>query len=359
MTTSAHDDLDGPTNHRPRRTRGYVLIAEHNSRLAEAVASLVLTHGFDPVIVRDVEAAIVAFAEHGLPAVAVINLSLPIVDGFAVLAALRYQAPATRVPAVVMSSMRPLRDEALEHRERYGIVAVLTLPLSIEHLAHALEEVFREHRRVAPVAVERYTATDRANDRAREAARLAELEHSELVDDLPPPTLLQHLLAGIAQQFGVSIALISLVTRDRQYFKAHYGLSGDLLEERGTSRASSFCRHVVEADHHEPLIVPNALENPLFADHPLVTSGMIGSYIGVPLVSPRGHVVGTLCLVDPGPWLGSAPLVDALVAHARAISMLLWPVNKPIAAIRLVRVRIPTRQPTRITEMSARSAHHR
>ena len=48
-------------------------------------------------------------------------------------------------------------------------------------------------------------------------------------------------------------------------------------------------------------------------------AGLRGSYVGVPLETPGGHVLGTLGVADSGPWLGSQVMVDALTARARAV----------------------------------------
>jgi signal transduction protein with GAF and PtsI domain len=158
-----------------------------------------------------------------------------------------------------------------------------------------------------------------AND-PKEQARLAEIELLQLVDTLPPNDALQAMLGQTARKFGTSVALITIVTRDRQFFKAYHGIDGELLEKRGTSREVSFCRHVVESDEHVPLVVADASASPTFADNPLVVSGVVGSYVGAPLITPSGHVLGTLCLIDQGPWLGSAAQVHALTETAKTIA---------------------------------------
>ncbi|SOC47882.1 PAS domain S-box-containing protein [Blastococcus aggregatus] len=55
-----------------------------------------------------------------------------------------------------------------------------------------------------------------------------------------------------------------------------------------------------------PLVVPDARRTPRVADLPAVTSGQVGAYLGSPLVTSSGHVVGVLALYDaaPRPWTG-------------------------------------------------------
>lgn len=95
--------------------------------------------------------------------------------------------------------------------------------------------------------------------------------------------------------FDVPITLVSLVDSNRQWFKSRQGL--DACE---TPRSISFCGHAILAD--DIFYIPNALEDPRFADNPLVTGPPnIRAYAGAPLKDAEGHRVGTLCIIDDRP----------------------------------------------------------
>ncbi|GGP78636.1 sensor domain-containing diguanylate cyclase [Shewanella ulleungensis] len=95
--------------------------------------------------------------------------------------------------------------------------------------------------------------------------------------------------------FSVSISLVNLVDSDRQWFKSVQGI--DVCE---TSRDISFCGHAI--NQPEVMIVPDALNDPRFADNPLVlASPNIRFYAGFPLTMPNGMRVGTLCIIDDQP----------------------------------------------------------
>ena len=113
--------------------------------------------------------------------------------------------------------------------------------------------------------------------------------------DTPPEERFDRISAFAAQEFDVPMALVSLVDRDRQWFKSNFG-----LEARETPRDISFCGHAVTLS--EPLVVPDALEDPRFADNPLVTGHpYVRFYAGAGLRLPFGQVVGTLCVMDRRP----------------------------------------------------------
>jgi signal transduction histidine kinase len=147
-----------------------------------------------------------------------------------------------------------------------------------------------------------------------ETERLAALQALDLLDT-PAEARFDRLTRLAARLFGVPIVLVTLVDRERQWFKSRHGL--DLGE---TGRNVSFCGHAIL--QAEPFIVPDAAQDPRFADNPLVVgTPFIRFYAGMPVASPDGYRVGTLCLIDRQPRTLTADEIDllgelaALVAH--------------------------------------------
>jgi len=96
---------------------------------------------------------------------------------------------------------------------------------------------------------------------------------------------------------GVPIALISLVDRDRQWFKSRIG-----IEFTETSRDVGFCSHAIVADGDGPFVVEDALLDDRFFDNPLVRADPnIRFYAGQPLHDDSGLPVGTLSVIDRHP----------------------------------------------------------
>jgi GAF domain-containing protein len=129
---------------------------------------------------------------------------------------------------------------------------------------------------------------------ANEAERLAAL-YALLILDTPPDQRFDKIVEFAASEFAVPIALLTLVDRERQWFKSKVGLA--VCE---TGRDISFCGHAILAQ--DIMVVPDALEDPRFSDNPLVTGEPgIRFYAGAPLTLPSGAALGTLCLIDRRP----------------------------------------------------------
>ncbi|NNE17922.1 MAG: PAS domain S-box protein, partial [Myxococcales bacterium] len=146
-----------------------------------------------------------------------------------------------------------------------------------------------------------------------EAARLRALE-SYRVMDTPPESSFDDLTTLVARILDVPIALVSLVDADRQWFKSRYG-----LDAPETPRDISFCGHVVA--EQELLVVPDAFADNRFHDNPLVTGDpRVRFYAGVPLRTPDGHVLGTLCAIDHEARQVSADQLDTLSILGRQVA---------------------------------------
>jgi len=134
----------------------------------------------------------------------------------------------------------------------------------------------------------------RARMPEHEEARLAALNNLGILDTGPEERF-DRITRIASEAFDVPIALVSLVDRDRQWFKSCVGLNA-----KETPRDMAFCAHAIL--ENEMLIVPDAFLDPRFADNPLVTGEpRVRFYAGCPLKLPDGNLMGTLCLIDTQP----------------------------------------------------------
>lgn len=91
------------------------------------------------------------------------------------------------------------------------------------------------------------------------------------------------------------ISMITLVDKDRVWFKAKIGIDADFNE---TTREVSFCSHAINYPN-DAFVISNTTEDDRFKTHPHVTHDLkVRSYAGVPLVDPNGFALGSLCVVD-------------------------------------------------------------
>jgi PAS domain S-box-containing protein len=145
-----------------------------------------------------------------------------------------------------------------------------------------------------------------------ETARLAALERYEILDTAPEREFddITRLAASVCD---APMAQISLVDRDRQWFKARVGVS-----ETETPRDISFCAHTILGS--DVMVVPDASADDRFADNPLVV-GAAGMrfYAGAPLVTSEGQAIGTICVMDRKPRQLDSEQLEALRALARQV----------------------------------------
>jgi excisionase family DNA binding protein len=145
-----------------------------------------------------------------------------------------------------------------------------------------------------------------------ESQRLVALERSGLLDT-PPEEAFDRLTWLAAETLQMPIALLTLLTRDRQWFKSRIGL--DVPE---TPRGWAFCNHTIM--QKRVFSVEDLASDPRFVGNPAV-AGQPGFrfYAGAPVLDGDGFVVGTLCVIDHKPRTldeRGAQTIQALAALA-------------------------------------------
>jgi PAS domain S-box-containing protein len=120
-----------------------------------------------------------------------------------------------------------------------------------------------------------------------------------------------------AQVLQAPVALVNFIDDGRERCVSAYDPSGRYRAGDESPLDSSVCRHVVTRG--EPLVIEDAREHPLVHDNPAVRAGRVVAYLGIPLVSPGGHPLGTLCLIDRQPRCWAHAEVEILVDLAQGV----------------------------------------
>jgi methylmalonyl-CoA mutase cobalamin-binding subunit len=224
---------------------------------------------------------------------------------------LEVQPESICVSVLPPTSIAQARHIALDIHERLGSVTILVGVWNARFDAEKLKERSRAAHAdevavsLADAAERVYKMTAEIPDvmlpapiPSNEEARLAEL-HGLNHLDTPGEADFDRVTERLTRLFKVPIALLTLVDKDRQWFKSQTGLPADLAEARSTSRDVSLCGHVVAKD--EILMVRDLARDPRFANNPFVKERGLRFYAGVPLRGPNGLPIGSLCILDTKP----------------------------------------------------------
>ena len=150
-----------------------------------------------------------------------------------------------------------------------------------------------------------------------EDLRLRSVRQLGLLDSLPQESY--DTITTLASEIcGTSVALLTILDKDIQWFKSKKGLAADQ-----TGRDVSFCGHAI-LKPNEVFEVDNALEDTRFEDNPLVLDEEthFRSYAGVPILNKQGLPLGTLCVINKTPKKLSIHQKRSLIALGKQVEIL-------------------------------------
>ncbi len=134
--------------------------------------------------------------------------------------------------------------------------------------------------------------------------------------DAPPDPAFDRLTRLAARLLDTPMATVTIVDEHRQFFSSHVGLPPAWAGSRETPLTHSFCKFV--AASARPLIVSDARGHPLLRDNPSIAEVGIVAYAGMPLVTPEGHALGSVAVLDTRPRAWREEDVRALADLAEA-----------------------------------------
>jgi signal transduction histidine kinase len=159
--------------------------------------------------------------------------------------------------------------------------------------------------------------TPRSRGQAVESAvRIEALRETGLLDTMPDDSLDRYTRLAAAL-LGAEVALVSLVDTDRQFFKSQLGLGAPLCNIRETPLSHSFCKYVVEGG--DLLAIEDARTDPRVSSNPAVTDYGVVSYLGAPLKTRDGLMLGSLCVVGSQPRKWTETDIKHLTDLAEAV----------------------------------------
>jgi hypothetical protein len=225
--------------------------------------------------------------------------------------AIKFEPELLCISVVTPSTLTQARHLGATFRERFPELKILVGALNaannlanakerlraagVDEVAVSLAEAVTQlSKMTVPVADEMMIAPKSTN----EEKRLEELRGLKLLDT-PAEENFDRITQRLTRLFRVPIALLTLIDKDRQWFKAQTGLPSDLADARSTSRDISLCGHVVAKD--DILIVRDLARDPRFANNPFLKEQGFRFYAGVPLRGPNGLPIGSLCILDIKP----------------------------------------------------------
>lgn len=153
---------------------------------------------------------------------------------------------------------------------------------------------------------------DPLSRRIASPTRLAAVQRTGLLDTAAEPSL-QRLTLEAAERLGVPSTFISLVDRDRDFYASHFGF-GEPLDSVRQLEGRTFCHYAIRS--REPLVIDDALRDPVYRDVPTVTTLGVRAYLGVPLLLDD-EIIGSFCAIAFEPRAWSARDVDTMSELAR------------------------------------------
>jgi phosphoribosyl 1,2-cyclic phosphodiesterase/GAF domain-containing protein len=231
-----------------------------------------------PVVEASSDDAVLRVTADSPPSLVILERTEGTPDALELCAKIRNVRPAADIPVIIVA-----RTQELQPGTAFGVTDWLIWPFSSAYA----------RTRIRAWLLRTAARWERAPLPPDEEQRLVTL-HNLRILDTPREQRFDRLTRLAAGILGVPIALVSLVDRERQWFKSTHGVSVDQ-----TPREVSFCAHAVAS--RELLVVPDTFDDNRFADNPGVAGDQrVRFYAGCPLFVQES-CVGTLCVLDTRP----------------------------------------------------------
>ena len=280
-------------------TTPYVLIAISNVARATAFRHVATESlRLESVVVRDGDDAVEELSRRGLPALLIVDLSLPRVDGFTIVRRMRRTAADHQTRVIAVSAHESLRAAARELAPSLGIAGILSLDAD----QSTVRDVIFAGLDPAREAQQRPVAADTGVARTNPA--------------LAPDEVVERAAVEVRRRFKVPVSIGYLRVADQEGLTFHLApRDGEQPVSLGDVIDVAILRQVAESS--EPLIVPAVESHPVFGQMAAMDGTAVRGFAAVPIVSTRESVRASLCLLDTHALTLTASDLDALTAYGR------------------------------------------
>lgn len=278
-----------------------LLLVDQTDATGASLTEALAAAGFQITSAQSVDQAF-ALAKSQRPQVVVIHRMPQPGDPLALLKKMRGCAHTALTPVVAAISSGDSQRQTLKI---WGVDTFVEPPAAPDRLIEAIAQ----H---APVPIT-LTAPSAILE---EPARLNALARTGLLDS-PPDALFDRVAQLAAHLLDVPVVLLSLVDRNRQFFKTQVGVPEPIASARQTPLTHSFCQWVVSSD--DELVVPDVRRHALLVHNGATRDLGVGAYAGVPLHADGVEPIGSFCVIDMKPHAWDERELRALRDAARVV----------------------------------------
>lgn len=261
-----------------------ILLVDGLTRLVHDVTQELRSSGVELYLASDAANAF-ATARKSEPDAVVINSELADCDGTFLVERIRANVHTANLPVIVVA---PRGSKTEREYLAVGAQECIAPPLSAEVVRAAVQR-----HRLAPLDFREAPAAILA-----QPERMAALYETALLDSAPEESF-DRLTRIAARLLGTGTALLTLVDKDRQFFKSQVGLGQPWAGARQTRLSHSFCQWVVSG--REQLVIEDANEHSALRNNLAVKDLGVIAYAGVPLSGRGGHLLGSFCAIESRP----------------------------------------------------------
>ena len=262
-----------------------IQLVESDPKAAIELASAMRRRGWDVVSASDATMAM-SVAVQAKPQLVVLNVGIPGGGGLAVLKRMRASVHTAITPVIAMGRHVDPGGNAFLSA---GAQEYVGAQPGADAVCAAVEKYVGRPLPAPPEA---------PSEMLRAATRMAALRASGLLDT-DPEKAYDQVTQLAAKLLGVPVSLLSLVDKDRQFFKSQVGLPEPWATERQTPLSHSFCQWVVSGQ--EVVRIDDARGLPLLRANPAIRDLGVIAYAGVPVYGKDGQALGSFCAIDTQP----------------------------------------------------------